>query len=91
MEARKSLKLSKKVEPMSQGIDLDKWLDSLSSDIDKWESKTGRTFLGGILTSHERGWCERYFDKHSHKMAGIRTITSALAIVLSTIILYKVW
>jgi hypothetical protein len=76
---------------MSQGTDLDKWLDSLSADIDKWELKTGRTFLGGILTSHERGWLERYFDKHNHKMAGVRTITSALAIILSTIILYKVW
>jgi hypothetical protein len=75
---------------MSQGTDLD-WLDSLSADIDEWEAKTGRTFLGGILTSHERSWLECYFDKHAHKMAGIRTITSGLAIVLSAIVLYKVW
>jgi len=85
------LRLLKKVNPMSQKNNLEEWLDKLSADIEKWETKTGRTFLGGILTSHERGLWERWFDKHNHKMAGIRTITSALAIVLSTIILYKVW
>ena len=34
---------------------------------------------------------ELWFDKHNHRMAAVRTITSALAILLSTIILYKVW
>lgn len=34
---------------------------------------------------------ELWFDKHNHRMAAVRTITSALAIVLSTVILYKVW
>jgi len=91
MEVGKSLRSLQKAEQMSQKTDLDKWLDALSAGIEKWEGETGRTFLGGILTSQERGWLERYFDKHNHKMAGVRTITSALAIVLSTIILYKVW
>jgi len=39
----------------------------------------------------ERGNLERWLDRHNHKMEFMRTMTSALAALASTIVLWKVW
>ena len=39
----------------------------------------------------DRGKFERWFDRHNHKMELMRTLTSALAAVASSIVLFKVW
>mgnify|MGYP001221027130 CR=1 FL=1 len=39
----------------------------------------------------KRGSFERWLDKHNHKMELMRTLTSALAAIASTIVLWKVW
>jgi len=39
----------------------------------------------------ERGIFECWLDRHNHKMELMRTVTSALAAVASTIVLWKVW
>ena len=34
---------------------------------------------------------EKWLDKHNHKMELIRTLTSTLAAIASSIVLFKVW
>jgi hypothetical protein len=34
---------------------------------------------------------EKWLDKHNHFMAFLRTLTSGIAAVASTIVLYKIW
>jgi hypothetical protein len=38
-----------------------------------------------------RGKIETWLDRHNHKMELMRTVTSALAAVASSIVLWKVW
>ncbi len=38
-----------------------------------------------------RGNFERWLDRHNHKMELVRTFTSALAAIASSIVLFKVW
>jgi len=40
--------------------------------------------------SRESGW-EVWFDHHKRVMEFLRTLTSALAAIASTIVLWKVW
>ena len=46
--------------------------------------------VGGEMTEtfQQRDRVERWLDKHKHKMELIRTITSAIAAVASTIVLF---
>ena len=75
---------------MVRGIDLDRWLDVISADIDKWEVKNGRTFMDDMWKD-KKGVLEGWFDRHKRVMEFVRTFTSAIAAIASTIVLLKVW
>jgi len=38
-----------------------------------------------------RGKVERWLGRHNHKMEFLRTLTSGLAALASTIVMYKLW